>query len=123
MRGQRVYKGLDCSGPNHVMPPTFEGVKNLVARVGYEGAIAASIGEEEPETQETDMFDEFMTELRYCDKVDRIQITREFKEYVGSLEEQVKKQSTDLRESKADKGEGGTPDPKETKESEVETKE
>lgn len=91
MRGQRVYKGLDCSGPNHVMPPTFEGVKNLVERVGLAGAIAASVGEEEPETQETDMFDEFMTELRYCDKVDRIQITREFKEYVGSLEDQLMK--------------------------------
>lgn len=92
MRGKRLYKGLDCSGPNHVMPPTFEGVKNLVARVGYEGAIAASLGDEEPDSQEADMFDEFMTELRYCDKVDRIQITREFKEYVGSLEDQVKKQ-------------------------------
>ena len=91
MRGKREFKGLDCSGPNHVMPPTFEGVKKLVDRVGYAGAIAASAGEDEPESQEADMFDEFMTELRFCDKVDRIQITREFKEYVGSLEDFAKK--------------------------------
>lgn len=115
MRGKRFYKGLDCSGPNHVMPPTFEGVKNLVARVGYEGAIAASIGDEEPESQEADMFDEFMTELRYCDKVDRIQITREFKEYVGSLEDQVKKQKSELKsESKPE------PEPKPEPETEPE---
>lgn len=90
-RGVAHFDGIDAKGPNKVLPPTFEGIKNLVKRVGEDFAKAQFATE--PESPEAnlpkDTLRDFLNELQFADNVERQTMIREFSEYVAGLEEQL----------------------------------
>ena len=81
------YKGLDCSGENVVMPPTFCGINELVRRAGSTEAAAALYPDTNTEFEGEDTVRDFLQELELTDKVERQGLIEEFQEYVKSLEE------------------------------------
>ena len=95
-RGIAHFDGIDVHGKNKVLPPTFEGIKNLVKRVGEDFAKAQFATE--PESPEAnlpkDTLREFLNELQFADNVERQTLIREFSEYVNDLEEQITSQSS-----------------------------
>lgn len=99
LRKHLSYKGLDCSGEYKVLPPTFQGIRSLVQRAGgNEDAVAAAFPPLDfVDDKEHSLVGEFVTELQNCDKVERIELVRQFDSYVK-----------ELRESSDDKGKRGT---------------
>lgn len=93
-RGVAHFVGIDAKGPNKVLPPTFEGIKNLVQRVGED--FAKSQFASEPESPEAnlpkDTLRDFLNELQFADNVERQTLIREFSDYVNDLEEQITSQ-------------------------------
>ena len=86
------YTGLDCSGPCKVLPPTFEGVKALVARVGEDMAraqCALGMDSDDDDTPSQGLVRDFLYDFQQADKVERQTLVREFEEYVGQLEKSV----------------------------------
>ena len=80
------YKGLDCSGPSVVLPPTFLGLNELVRRAGSVDAAAALYPDSNKEFEGEDTVREFLQELEFCDKAERQELIREFADYVSGLE-------------------------------------
>lgn len=95
LRKHLSYKGLDCSGEYKVLPPTFQGIRSLVERAGgNEDAVAAAFPPLDfVDDKEHSLVGEFVTELQNCDKVERIELVRQFDSYVKDLRESSKKPS------------------------------
>lgn len=88
----RNYKGLDCSGKSMVLPPTFEGIRALVDKVGETAAIAAFPNGQEPEktTIEEDIVLDFVDDLNHAsDKVERLTLLEEFSGYLDQVRESL----------------------------------
>lgn len=88
-RKQIHFKGLDCSGPNKVLPPTFCGVKELVRRVGESAAFAQFAHESEIVAEDDapkDLVRDLLNDLPYMDAVERQTAIREFSEFVNNLQ-------------------------------------
>lgn len=81
------YVGLDChSDKVHVLPPTFQGVRALVNQVGEAAAVAAFPQREDEENSvEKSIVEQFIDELKYADKVERQTLVRDFQSYLDSL--------------------------------------
>lgn len=92
------YKGLDCSGENVVMPPTFCGINELVRRAGSPEAAAALYPDTNTEFEGEDVVRDFLQELEHTDKVERQGLIEEFSDFVKSLEEQISKVPLELHE-------------------------
>ena len=87
-RNKAHFEGLDCSGPNKVLPPTFCGVKELVRRVGESSAFAQFAHEPEFEAEDDapkDLVRDLLSDLPYMDAVERQTAIREFSEFVNNL--------------------------------------
>lgn len=88
-RKKAHFAGLDCSGPNKVLPPTFCGVKELVRRVGESAAFAQFAHEPEMEAEDDspkDLVRDLLSDLPYMDAVERQTAIREFSEFVNNLQ-------------------------------------
>lgn len=93
-RNPKSFKGLDTSGPNMVLAPTFNGVRDLVNRYGQ--ATAESMvshpdldGEEAPQ----DLVRSFLDDLTYADKVQRQELIRDFSHFVRDLRDAAKQET------------------------------
>lgn len=87
------YTGLDCSGPCKVLPPTFEGVKALVARVGEDMAraqCALGMDSDDEDTPSQGLVRDFLYDFQQADKVERQTLVNEFEDYVKALEAKSK---------------------------------
>lgn len=111
----RTYKGLDCSGKSQVLPPTFEGIRSLVNKVGEDAAYAAFPNSFEPETTtiEEDIVLDFVDDLNHAsDKVERLTLLEEFSGYLdqvkASMESSPASEAPPATED-AKKPEGETP--------------
>lgn len=93
------YKGLDCSGENVVMPPTFCGINELVRRAGSPEAAAALYPDTNTEFEGEDVVRDFLEELEMTDKVERQGLIEEFSDYVKSLEEKMSQENQDTQQN------------------------
>ena len=84
------FEGLDCSGPSKVLPPTFEGIKSLVNRVGESQAMALYSVDSHDETPSEGLVRDFLAEYKTADKVERQTLVREFENFVAELEAKSK---------------------------------
>ena len=88
----RSYSGLDCSGPNRVLPPTFEGVRKLVDRVGEQAAALTFSNPpvtDEPNFEEG-IFLDFLDDFNNAsDKVERLTLLREFNQYLDGVKQDL----------------------------------
>lgn len=88
-KGLRSYKGLDCSGKTKVLPPTFKGIKALVAQVGEMNA-KAMFPQDDPrvslDDEPKDIVRDFLQEYQMADKVERQTLINEFNSYIDDLE-------------------------------------
>lgn len=85
-RNPKHFKGLDHSGECKVLPPTFQGVRNLVERVGVDMAHQMySQKDDIEEDASRDIVRDFLSELRYADKVERQTLINEFRDFVSDL--------------------------------------
>lgn len=89
-RNAKPVPGLDCSGENKVCPPTFCGVKELVRRVGFQGAAAQFVQPEPVDDASHDIVRDFLSDLNYMDAVERQTAISEFSEFVDSLQKESK---------------------------------
>lgn len=97
------YAGLDCSGPNMVLPPTFCGISELVRRAGSVDAAAVQYQQPSDREEESEgLVRDFLSELAYCDKAERQQLIEDFNAYVEDLADKFEKSSGD---------QGADPDP------------
>lgn len=88
------YKGLDCSGPNMVLPPTFCGIPELVKRAGSVEAAALQLPQVSNEEVEGEsIVREFLNELEYTDKAERNQLIQEFSDFVEGLQAEFDEKS------------------------------
>lgn len=88
-KGLRSYTGLDCSGKTRVLPPTFKGIKALVAQVGEFNAKAMFPQEdprESPDDEPRDIVRDFLQEYQMADKVERQTLINEFNSYIDSID-------------------------------------
>lgn len=87
LRKRLSYKGIDCTGECKVLPPTFQGIKALVKRAGgNEDVVAATFPPLDfVDDQEHSLVSEFVTELQTCDKIERVELVRQFDSYVKEL--------------------------------------
>lgn len=88
----RKYTGLDCSGKSQVLPPTFEGIRALVNKVGETAAYAAFPNPQEPEnsTIEEDIVLDFVDDLNHAsDKVERLTLLEEFSSYLDQVRDSL----------------------------------
>lgn len=108
------FEGLDCSGPSKVLPPTFEGIKSLVKRVGESQAMALYSVESHDETPSEGIVRDFLAEYKTADKVERQTLVRDFEDFVADLEAR----SLETR-SKEPAGEEPSPEPEPTEPLEV----
>lgn len=93
-RKKLSYKGIKCSGETKVLPPTFQGIKALVNRAGgNEDVVSATFPPLKfVDDQEHSLVAEFVTELQNCDKIERVDLVRQFDQYVKDLRKQPEKQ-------------------------------
>lgn len=83
----RHYDGLDCSGPNHVLPPSFEGLSSLMEKVHNSlFAVSQAFPDNQPEDLPADEVLDFVEELSCCDKIDKISLINDFQEYINDLQ-------------------------------------
>lgn len=107
-RNPKHYKGLDHSGECKVLPPTFNGVRNLVERVGQDMAEQMySQKDDIEEDASRDIVRDFLSELRYADKVERQTLINDFRDYVSDL----KAASSQTPEAKEESEEKVKPEP------------
>lgn len=92
-----TYKGLDCSGPSVVLPPTFMGLQDLVKRAGGVEAAGALYPDNNKDFEGEDTVREFLQELEFSDKAERQELIREFADYVSGLE--LPRESHEFQES------------------------
>lgn len=86
-RKPKHFTGLDHSGECKVLPPTFLGVRNLVERVGQDMAEQMySQKDDIEEDASRDIVRDFLSELRYADKVERQTLINDFRDYVSDLQ-------------------------------------
>ena len=88
-KGLRSYTGLDCSGKTKVLPPTFKGIKALVAQVGELNAKAMfpqSDPRESQDEESRDIVRDFLQEYQMADKVERQTLINDFNSYIDDLE-------------------------------------
>lgn len=90
----RHYAGIDCSGPNHVLAPSFEGLGALMEKV-HNSLFAASqaFPDNQPEDLPGDEVLDFVEELSGCDKIDKISLINDFQEFVSDLQLQAAKKA------------------------------
>lgn len=88
------YAGIDCSGVNHVLPPSFEGLSSLMEKV-HNSLFAASqaFPDQQPEDLPGDEVLDFVEELSSCDKIDKISLINDFQEYIQDLQIQAAKKA------------------------------
>lgn len=113
----RTYKGLDCSGPNKVLPPTFEGIRALVDKVGEPAAFVAfsSSPVDEDVPIEKQVFEDFLADYNLAsDKVERLTLLDEFRHYLSDVEESLQNPTPPAAPAK----EGAPTQPKNDKEGE-----
>lgn len=92
------YIGLDCSGENVVMPPTFCGINELVRRAGSPEAAASLYPDTNKDFEGEDLVRDFLQELELTDKVERQGLIEEFSEYVKGLEDRMSQESESSQE-------------------------
>lgn len=88
-KGLRSYTGLDCSGKTKVLPPTFKGIKALVAQVGELNAKAMFPQDDprvSPDDEPKDIVRDFLAEYQMADKVERQTLINEFNSYIDSID-------------------------------------
>lgn len=88
-RKKAHFAGLDCSGPNKVLSPTFCGVNELVRRVGESAAFAQFPHEQVLDAEDDapkDLVRDLLSDLPYMDAVERQTAIREFSEFVNNLQ-------------------------------------
>lgn len=88
-KGLRSYAGIDCSGKTKVLPPTFKGIKALVAQVGEFNAKAMFPQVDPRESQDEeprDIVRDFLAEFQMADKVERQTLINEFNSYIDSID-------------------------------------
>lgn len=87
-RKPRSYKGLDCSeAETKVLPPTFAGVKSLVAKLGSEAAVLSAFPVHSLDGPEGELFQDFLIEFQSADKVERETLFAGFKDYLDRLKQ------------------------------------
>ena len=81
------FKGLDCSGKNKVLPPTFPGIKEFVKRYG-EAQAATMFPQDEDASPDMskDIVRDFLNDLDMADKVERQTLINEFGAYIKDSE-------------------------------------
>lgn len=86
-RKKLSYKGIDCSGECKVLPPTFQGIKALVERAGGNEDVVSDTFPplDFVDDQEHSLVGEFVNELQGCDKIERVELVRQFDSYVKEL--------------------------------------
>lgn len=90
----RHYAGIDCSGPNHVLPPSFEGLSSLMEKVHNSlFAVSQAFPDNQPEDLPGDEVLDFVEELSSCDKIDKISLINDFQEYISDLQIQAAKKA------------------------------
>lgn len=91
-RKPKSFKGLDTSGPNMVLAPTFGGVRELVDRYGQSTAESmVSHPDLDGEDSSKDLVRSFLDDLTYADKVQRQEMIRDFSHLVRDLRDAAKK--------------------------------
>lgn len=109
-RKPKHFIGLDHSGECKVLPPTFLGVRNLVERVGQDMAEQMySQKDDIEEDASRDIVRDFLSELRYADKVERQTLINDFRDYVSGL--QAGSSSSPDPEAKEEPEEKAKPEP------------
>lgn len=85
-RKPKSFKGLDTSGPNMVLAPTFGGVRDLVNRYGQATAESmVSHPDLDGEDSSKDLVRSFLDDLTYADKIQRQEMIRDFSQLVRDL--------------------------------------
>lgn len=94
-RKPRTYKGLDHSeAETKVLPPTFAGVKSLVAKLGSPEAALAAYPVKSLDGPEGEIFQEFLEDFENMDKVERETLFADFKDYLNYLRQSISKPKT-----------------------------
>lgn len=98
----KSYKGLDCSEKkSQVRPRTFEGLASYAMKVANGQMPDIYPGEDpdsEPLSKEQSVVAEFLDELQSADKIERVELMKEFENFVGDLQSQLEQQQASKTE-------------------------
>ena len=96
----KSYKGIDASGPNHVLPPSFEGLSAFMEKV-HNNLFAASqaFPDNQPEDLPGDEVLDFVEELSSCDKIDKVSLINDFQDYITELQNAAAKKAEEASSS------------------------